>query len=469
MAYRNYAPANGFIVDSSGNGDFTTIQAAITAASSGQTIFIKDGTYTENPNLKAGVDLAAFLADAYEPNVIIKGTCTFTGAGTVSMSGIELQTNSSYALTVSGSAASTVNLISCNINCLNNTGINFSSSSASSGIYITSCIGNIGTTGIGIYTKSSAGQMEIYYSQITNTGNSVTASSNSAGIVYTFNSIFYSPLSTSSTGTLIFQYSIIENNGNNAVGITTAGSSSSNIITQSTINSGTSSAISIGTGTTILAEDLVISSSNTNAITGAGTIEYGLITYSGSSSTNNVTTQTSLPSELGSLALNTALTVSNGGTGVKTLTGLALGSGTGVLTGVSYTPVTSWTPNIQINGSSTGITYTTQLGTYQVIGNMVYISFSIALSNKGSSTGSVTISNLPVSAGSISYLVDIIPICSFSGWTLANYTTMGMFFNNTSTVGNFIVSGSGQADGDVTNSTITNTFTVNGSGFYFTN
>lgn len=52
MAYRNYSTAVGKIVDAAGFGDFTTIGAAITAASSGQTIFIRPGTYTENPTLK---------------------------------------------------------------------------------------------------------------------------------------------------------------------------------------------------------------------------------------------------------------------------------------------------------------------------------------------------------------------------------------------------------------------------------
>jgi len=52
MGYRNYSVANGLIVDKLGNGDFTTIQAAINAATTGQTIFLRPGTYTENPVLK---------------------------------------------------------------------------------------------------------------------------------------------------------------------------------------------------------------------------------------------------------------------------------------------------------------------------------------------------------------------------------------------------------------------------------
>ena len=48
MGYRNYSTACSKIVSPDGNGDFQTIGAALTAAVSGQTIFIRPGTYTEN-------------------------------------------------------------------------------------------------------------------------------------------------------------------------------------------------------------------------------------------------------------------------------------------------------------------------------------------------------------------------------------------------------------------------------------
>src|SRR6185503_17737268 len=98
-------------------GTHTTIAAALTSASSGDTIFIRPGTYTENLTLKAGVALCAYVCDAFEPNVIISGTCTFTAAGTVSISGIRLQTNNAALLAVTGSAASIVFLNLCFLNC----------------------------------------------------------------------------------------------------------------------------------------------------------------------------------------------------------------------------------------------------------------------------------------------------------------------------------------------------------------
>ena len=158
MGYRNYSEAVSHIVDTTGQGDFTTIQAAITAASSGQDIFVRPGTYTENLTLKAGVNLVGWGTDASQNNtgtVQITGKATFTGAGTVNINGIQLNTNSDYLLAVTGSSASVVSLSNCFLNCSNNTGIDFTSSAAGATINITACDGNIGTTSIAFFTHSS--------------------------------------------------------------------------------------------------------------------------------------------------------------------------------------------------------------------------------------------------------------------------------------------------------------------------
>ncbi len=130
LANINPMSSSRWIVDPLGfNGTHTTIASAITSATSGDTIFLLPGTYTENLTLAAGVNLTAYNCDSTTPNVTISGKCTFTGAGTVSISGIRLQTNSDFLLAVTGSAASIVNLIDCYLNCTNNTGISYTSSS----------------------------------------------------------------------------------------------------------------------------------------------------------------------------------------------------------------------------------------------------------------------------------------------------------------------------------------------------
>lgn len=55
----------------------------------------------------------------------------------------------------------------------------------------------------------------------------------------------------------------------------------------------------------------------------------------------------------------------------------------------------TFTPTIAFGGGSTGVTYTTQSGTYTRIGNRVMWGIRIVLTSRGSSTGNATIQTLP--------------------------------------------------------------------------
>jgi hypothetical protein len=58
----------------------------------------------------------------------------------------------------------------------------------------------------------------------------------------------------------------------------------------------------------------------------------------------------------------------------------------------------SFTPALNIGGSTTGITYNTQVGDYTKIGNAVRLTFDLILSSKGALTGTVTLTGLPFTA-----------------------------------------------------------------------
>jgi hypothetical protein len=55
----------------------------------------------------------------------------------------------------------------------------------------------------------------------------------------------------------------------------------------------------------------------------------------------------------------------------------------------------TWTPSLTFGGGSTGITYGFQSGSYQKIGNTVWLTGRITLTAKGSSTGAAVIGGLP--------------------------------------------------------------------------
>ena len=77
----------------------------------------------------------------------------------------------------------------------------------------------------------------------------------------------------------------------------------------------------------------------------------------------------------------------------------------------------TWTPGVQFNGGTTGITYTLQTGRYFSIGNMVFAFFDIILSSKGSSTGFAEVTGLPaivsatyMATGGLSFYQDMVGI-----------------------------------------------------------
>src|SRR5258708_20620706 len=124
LSTNTFGVAKWIVSATASDGTHTTIASALTSASSGDTIFIRPGTYTENLTLKAGVNLSAFGSDSSQNGtgkVIISGTCTMTTAGSVTISGIQLQTNSAALLAVTGTLASVVNLQNCYLNCTNTT------------------------------------------------------------------------------------------------------------------------------------------------------------------------------------------------------------------------------------------------------------------------------------------------------------------------------------------------------------
>jgi hypothetical protein len=283
----NPMSSSRWIVDPLGfNGTHTTIGSALTSAQSGDTIFLLPGIYAENPALVTGVNICAYFCDGFTPNVTINGQCTYSGSGTVTMSGIRLQTNSNYFLSVTGSTNSTVNLVGCYLNASNHTGINFSSSGGAT-IFCLFCNGDTGTTGIAMASNSSSGSLNFSYCNFTNSGGTTTSIATSSGTTYMRYCVTGFLLSTSSSGNLDLRWNIIS--ATNQTLITTAGTGAATVMWNA-LSSGTSSTISVGSGTSVTACNNTVNSSATNVFTGSGTINTGGNVCNGTSSGNNVST-----------------------------------------------------------------------------------------------------------------------------------------------------------------------------------
>lgn len=283
MGYRDYSIAKGHIVDVLGHGDFTTITAAVAAASAGQTVWICPGTYTENFILPPGVNLDSFFASQFNANqVTIVGKMTMSGTGNSTVSNVSFKTNGDYCISVSGANATTLDIWDCDITAQDHTAIEFSSSNASSRITMDSSTTHINNVGITLFDHTSAGTLTISYSRFENAGLSSTASNTSVASTNMQYCLISFPLTTSGTGAMQLLDCEFSPANTNQTCVTTAGTGSASFH-DTRFLSGTQSAIVIGVGTTVGILDCAVSSSNTDAILNSGTLNYGEITFFGSS------------------------------------------------------------------------------------------------------------------------------------------------------------------------------------------
>ncbi len=392
------------------NGTHTTWAGAIASASSGDTVLIRDGTYTEDVTLKAGITITALPGDSGIPNVTLIGKVTHTAAGTATINNIRLQTNGDYAIEITGASAANLNLKDCYLNCTNFTGINLNNAAAS--LSLNGSITNLTTTGIALFNVTTIAGFSIVFSTVANSGLSTTASTMAAGATAFNYSAFAIAMNFSGTATFSSSNCIWNNAPINTSCLTTT-SSGANLINSANLSSGTASALTITSGT-LRVSDCIVSSSNTNAITGGGALQHGPIEFIGSSSTVNVTTQTPLSIgpriQLGSGTLGAGGSQLMSGTGspdtVVTATQGSLflrkdGSvpysntdGATAWSTLGAYSTGSFTPTI-VGGTVTGTTtYTTQNGIWTRNGDTMWVSVFVACS-AATGTGDVRIGNFP--------------------------------------------------------------------------
>jgi len=143
--------------DTTGNGSvekpYLTVSKAITMATSGTTVFIWPGTYTENLTLKAGVNLVG----PSKFSVTIVGSVIASLTGTVYLEKIVFRSSTGKVLTVSGNTAENIQALMCNFESTTgnaNDAIYYSSTSSSSRLFLTDCV-------VTTYTSTTAKAMNV--------------------------------------------------------------------------------------------------------------------------------------------------------------------------------------------------------------------------------------------------------------------------------------------------------------------
>lgn len=443
----NFGVAKWIVNQIPGQGTHTTIASAIASASSGENIFIYPGIYIENLVLKNEVNLVGFTGDGDGPHVSISGKCSFSATGLVTINNIFIQNFGDFALEVSGTFASILTINNCSISVTGAlVGISNTSTNSNASINVKNSRLNITNVAAALHNSTSPGSINYSICNIGNSALSPVISNNSSGFVNLSNCYSESRFSTTSVGAFTCGHSVAAINNASFFSSTGTGSA---IIEYLTARTGNFSNISIGLGCSadinfcklvsgsasgiivggnVTAYNNFLDNSNINPITGGGTLSYGGNIFDGLSLDVNVATQ-----------FPKSLSIPQGGTEFINA---------------------SWTPTLQFGGSSTGITYSTRTGEYSKICNVVYFTFRIVLTSKGSATGTAFISGLPLAATSTTMCAVRSEQLTFSAFITGEISGSGDVFLVSST--------SGGVGLQLDDTNFSNTTTLIVSGFYFT-
>lgn len=387
-----------------GLGTQTTIAAAVAAASAGDIIFVYQGTYTENFTAKAGVAITAWNDANGNGNVTIKGKVSYTDAGIVGFSNITFETNGDYAFEATGTNSNNIYFNNCSFVAADFTIVNWTNTNntPASNIFFYNCSFDIAANSVA-YFNIAAGSMGsatafslvdcYFYNQGVFTPSPTTISSG----VATFYNCQVADMSiiTSADGGVIAVNSFFTNDAIDQTIITHEGSGSTTLI-GCYFSSGTAIALIANGGAFIPISNCVVNSENAVAISGTGGCVYSGINFGNFA--------------VGSQIIDTPTqSVYNGGT---------------------------FTPVLEFGGASVGITYTVQAAQYLRVDNICHFYIDIELSNKGSSTGVVTISGLPFASRNAH--TTAIPCIVFNVTAPANTTYFHAAIPTTSTSINII-------------------------------
>lgn len=256
-----------FVVDASTTpglrGTFTTIQAAVTAAVSGQEIFIRPGTYTENVVLKNGIALNCY------GSVLIHGKVSLT-SGNASLRNLGVQTNGDFAVSATGGGV--ISCFNCAILANGNTGINVG---AGSSLLLTDGFAAIQSAATAVFNIDATGTMVCNYWQISN-GSGTNQPNTVAGGLQANYCEFDGTIALSGSSAFIgaLGCQFIDGVGSSVPMLTFTGATTLNDIWYSQFNTATATCITIDTGANVNLHSCTLQTTNGVVVSGAGSVNY---------------------------------------------------------------------------------------------------------------------------------------------------------------------------------------------------
>jgi len=290
---------NTIVVDATANnGTVQTLAAAIIAASAGDIIFVRPGTYTENIIINKNLTFKAFHPSGTAGvgnDILMVGKITLSDANiTCTFDGFNHQTNSDVIGDVTGNT-SRLTFNDCNITCTDNDGFNLVGD-VTSNMFFYDCFIQVDNTFM-LANVSGGGTMQMYNSVVTRSGTPVDSTISNGSFIGRY-SVFEVPFASSTAnGRLDFSYCKFGTSITpyiNVTWMTIVGTQTQHVANHCEFNSGTAVAITIAAGSILNISNSVITCTNANSLTGAGTVQYSPLTFTDTSETMTVTTQTPL-------------------------------------------------------------------------------------------------------------------------------------------------------------------------------
>lgn len=273
----------------------TGIQDAINAAiSNGATntnrvnVYVKPGTYNAFV-IHAGINIISLnrnLQQGQPGTVVILGKITADFTGSMEISGCELRTNGDYFLEVTGSSACVPTLKECYLNCLDHNGIHYTTANSSSNIFVDECETDLNNSSVTLHTKTSSGVIRYSDTDMFNTAGSMVPSTDSGGGVEFYSCTHNISFQFTGTAGIISEFS----GGGTPNSIIYDLQGSGGVIENFFGNSGTAPCINIGSSAIVDMNYSRITSSNTNAISGSGTLSYAFLAFGTSQAIQNTIT-----------------------------------------------------------------------------------------------------------------------------------------------------------------------------------
>ena len=204
MGYRNYSTALGKIVDPNGKGDFTTIQSAIDASTSGEIIYVRPGAYTENITLVAGITLVSDCME-HDDAVAIVGKISASYTGNSYIRGFHITTNGDFAVEVTGAVETWLLIDDCTGVAADSTFINITNSVSTSLLQFKGCTIDITDNTATLFQTTGDAQLNIIECACTDSslGNNRSTWTSTNGRLFFVDSSTQTPITCTGAGGIV--------------------------------------------------------------------------------------------------------------------------------------------------------------------------------------------------------------------------------------------------------------------------